>query len=527
MSVEQVEGCLTREGRERLITRLWGIVSRLVGQQAASERSGSATLLKHSALYLFARGLPGLVAFLSIAIYTRLLSPEAYGQYVLVVATVGLCNSIVFCWLRMGLLRFLPAHLGHPQALLSTLVTGYWWLVLGTGGLAVMVLLVFPEAPWKGFVPIGVLLLWAQAWFELNLELVRSRLAALRYLLVSLVKAILALGLGVLLIFLGLAAYGPLLGLAVGMVFSALALTRGEWNGVRLGTTDPQLLRSLLGYGLPLTATFALAFVINSSDRLLIGWRLGADAAGLYAAGYDLAQQSLVVLMMMVNLAGYPIVVRALEQEGLQACQQQLQRNLLLLLAVALPAATGLAVLAPNIARTLLPLAFQETASQVIPWIALAVLFSGVKNYYLDLSFQLGRYTLGQVWITLIAAILNVALTLWWLPTLGIIGAAYATVVAYVLAFGLSWMVGRRIFPIPFYPADVPKLFLAAAAMAAVLWPTLAFHGKAALVGQVVLGAGIYALLLVILDVGGTRSRIGHILSEAGFDTGLLSKATH
>jgi hypothetical protein len=124
MSVERVEGCSTREGRERLIKRLWGIVLRLVGQQAASERSGSATLLKHSALYLFARGLPGLVAFLSIAIYTRLLSPEAYGQYVLVVATVGLCNAIVFHWMRMGLLRFLPAHLEQPQALLSTLVTG-------------------------------------------------------------------------------------------------------------------------------------------------------------------------------------------------------------------------------------------------------------------------------------------------------------------------------------------------------------------------------------------------------------------
>jgi len=371
-----------------------------------------------------------------------------------------------------------------------------------------------------------VLLLWVQAWFELNLEMVRTRLAALRYLIVSMVKAILALGLGVLLILLGLSAYGPLLGLAVGMVFAVLALTRREWHGVRIGKTDPQLLRALLNYGLPLTATSALAFVINSSDRLLIGWRLGADAAGLYAAGYDLTQQSLVVLMMMVNLASYPIIVRALEHEGVEACQQQLKRSLLLLLAVALPAATGMAVLAPSIAGTLLPPSFREAATQVIPWIALANLFSGVKSYYLDFSFQLGSCTLGQVWVTLAAAILNLALTLWWLPQLGVLGAAYATVAAYALAFGLSWITGGSIFPMPSCPADVPKLFVATGGMAAVLWPTLALHGKVALVGQLALGAGIYGLLLVILDVGGARSRIGHILSQAGFRAGLLSKAS-
>jgi O-antigen/teichoic acid export membrane protein len=508
MSVEWVEGCSTREGRERLIKRLWGIVLRLVGQQAASERSGSATLLKHSALYLFARGLPGLVAFLSIAIYTRLLSPEAYGQYVLVVATVGLCNSIVFCWLRMGLLRFLPAHLERPQALLSTLVTAYWWLVLGTGGLAVMVFLIFPEAPWKEFVPLGVLLLWAQAWFELNLELVRSRLAALRYLLISLVKAVLALGLGALLIFLGLAAYGPLLGLAVGMVFSALALTRGEWNGVRLGTTDPQLLRSLLGYGLPLTATFALAFVIDSSDRLLIGWRLGADAAGLYAAGYDLAQGIMRLLMITVYLASYPIIVHALEQEGLHSCQQQLQRNLLLLLAVALPAATGLAVLAPNIARTLLPPAFQEMASQVIPWIALAVLFSGVKSYYLDLSFYLGRYTLGQMWIALATAIVNVAFTLWWIPKMGPIGAVYATLVAYFVAFVLSMIVGHNVFPLPFPYKDTLKILVASGVMGLLLWLIPQHRMLYVLVLQTVGAAMIYIFIIGLLNVAGYRKEI-------------------
>lgn len=510
--VELEEGCPARRGRIGWVGRLWTGVVRLDVPPSGFAKGGSGILLKHSALYLVARGAPGVIAFLSIAIYTRMLHPEAYGQYTLVVATVGLCNAVLFHWLRMGLLRFLPAHLDRPQDLLSALATGYGWLVFGTGVLATVAFLLLSGSPWQRFVPLGVFLLWAQAWFELNLELVRSQLAALRYLLISMVKAVLALGLGVLLILLGSEAYGPLLGLAIGTLFSALVLVRREWNGVRFGKTNPELLRSVLTYGLPFTASFALAFVVNSSDRLLIGWRLGSDAAGLYAAGYDLAQQSLVMLMMMVNLAGYPIVIRALEQEGLQSCQRQLQRNLVLLLAIALPATAGLVILAPNIARTFLSQAFQKTATQVIPWVALAALVFGMKSYYLDLSFQLGRYTLGQVWVALVAAVANVALTLWWLPTLGFIGAAYATVAAYVLAFGLSWALGRRVFPMPPCPADVLKLLLATAAMALVLWPTLAFQGKAVLVGQVVLGGSVYGLLLVLLDVGGVRAWLGRFL---------------
>lgn len=37
---------------------------------------------------------------------------------------------------------------------------------------------------------------------------------------------------------------------------------------------------------------------------------------GLYAVGHDLAHQTLTMLFMLVSLAAYPLVVRALEQAG-------------------------------------------------------------------------------------------------------------------------------------------------------------------------------------------------------------------
>jgi O-antigen/teichoic acid export membrane protein len=65
-------------------------------------------LWRHSALYLLARGLPGVVSLAAIAVYTRLLGADEYGRYALVIAGVGLGNKLVFEWLRLSLLRFRP-----------------------------------------------------------------------------------------------------------------------------------------------------------------------------------------------------------------------------------------------------------------------------------------------------------------------------------------------------------------------------------------------------------------------------------
>ncbi len=470
-------------------------------------------LLQHSVLYALARGIPGVVNFLALSIYTRLLSPGAYGQYAVVIAGIGLMDSIIFHWLRSGLLRFLPAQHDHPQALLSTILIAFLFIVALTSAVGACVYLLWIDTVWHSYIPLAVALLWALAWFELNLELVRSRLAPLRYGIMSMLKATLALAIGSLLILWHYNASGPLLGLLAGTLISSLGLAGHEWKGVRLQMINKQQLVDLLRYGLPLTATFALTFMINSSDRFLITWFLGSREAGLYAPGYDLAQYSLGVLMMIVNLAAYPLIIHAMEQEGGAAAQHQLRKNALLLLTVSLPAAVGLVVCATNIAGIALGEAFRQTAVILIPWITLASLIAGFKAFYLDLSFQLGRYTMGQVWVALFAAGINLLLNLYWIPRIGILGAAYATVVAYTAGFILSWYLGRRVFVLPAPPPESGKVLLASLIMAVALWPTLNASGWVVLFGQIMLGITTYSLSLLLLNVAGSRQRLFHLLS--------------
>ena len=104
-------------------------------------------LMRYTLIYGVGRGIPGVVNFMTIAIYTRMLQPDDYGYYALMIASVGLWNTVLFEWLRLGLLRLYPGHAERPHALLATLACGFGAIaVLAAIATAVAVVLV-PVSP--------------------------------------------------------------------------------------------------------------------------------------------------------------------------------------------------------------------------------------------------------------------------------------------------------------------------------------------------------------------------------------------
>jgi O-antigen/teichoic acid export membrane protein len=410
--------------------------------------------------------------------------------------------------MRVSLLRFLPAYGDQPGPLLATLLVGYAAMAGVVLALGLLGSLLAPDPGWRLLILLAIPLLWAQAWFDLNLHLAQSQLAPTRYGVLSLAKAVLALAGGTGLILLGLGAAGPVIALAFAMLLPSLVLMGRSWRGLGWPRRVPGLTRELLAYGLPLTAVFALNFVVSSSDRFLVAWFLGTDAAGAYAAGYELGWQPVLILMTIVNLAGYPLVMRAIEKGGPAAAQTQLQQNGLLLVALGLPVLVGSVILAPNIARVVLGAPFREDGARLLPWVAFAAFLGATMLFYVNLAFQLSRRTLGQLWVSSAAALLNLGLNLVWIPRFGLLGAAWATVAAYGLGLVLGWCLGRRIFPLPPLPADALKPLGAGLVMALALWPCRTWLGPFELVVQVGLGILVYALAFVVLDFAFGRGRL-------------------
>ena len=271
---------------------------------------------------------------------------------------------------------------------------------------------------------------------------------------------------------------------------------RNDWLHVRL-SIDRSILAKLCQYGMPLSLTVALTIVIGSSDRFLIAFFRGEESAGIYSAAVDFTSQTLTLLMMVIQLAMFPIAVRAFEQHGKQAAQGQMRTNVSLLMAVGAPCVVGIALLSSGIANCFLGKEFRGAAAGIMPLIALGTFLAGLKAYHFDTAFQFAHRTVHQVWIVLAAAAINIGLNLVAIPRFGINGSAVASLLAYLFSILLTVHVGRKYFALPFPIEAGAKVLAACGAMALVIYPLRGYQGTPALAIQIGAGAAVYGVVLV------------------------------
>lgn len=491
-------------------------------------------VLSHTAIYMVARGLPGLVAFAAIPLLTRYLDPAGYCRYALVLGGVGLLNALGFQWLRLALVRYLPGCLDDPAILKSTLVTAAVALLAVLGFMVAAVCFMPVGGEWKLIIAACWFMLAAQAMFDMCCEYVRATLRPWKYMVLQLVRSLATVGIGLGLIMLGLGWWGPILGGAAGMAGAVAWTYRRDWSDVRI-RYDRQSLAGICQYGLPLSLTIALTLVFSTSDRYLLTWLKGEDVGGLYSVAVDFTSQTLTLLLLVVNMAVFPLAVRAFEREGVEAAKGRMRHNAALLLALGVPCVVGLSVLAEGVCHCFIGPKYRVSCASIMPLVALGAFLGGLKAYHFDAAFQFAHRTIYQVWIVLAAAVVNVALNLLAIKPWGIRGAAGASVAAYVVAIALTAWLGRRHFAMPFPIRGAVQVGAAALLMGMMLYPLRQHQNAAALGAQIVGGAAVYGIVLVTGDFLGVRGaivrrwrrqRLGLELAAMAADTGASVPAT-
>lgn len=467
--------------------------------------------------YAIARLIPGAISFLSIAVYTRYLSPSDYGVYVLIVTYASLANVVFFQWLRLSLLRFYPAAGMEQKELLSSIFFAFLVMILLTGFIGLVILIVWDGKTERKLVAVAIPLIWVQAWFDLCLELTRVHLKPKSYGLISGLKSFLSIAVGGTAVFvLGSSSIAPVIGLMVGLLLSTALFNYKIWGEIHLRGQHLEKIKLFLSYGAPLSVTFALGFVIASSDRLMLAWLSGDSDVGVYSAGYDLVWQVITLLLTTVNLAAYPLVIKGFDQTGRVGAEAQLKVNGTVLLFIAVPATSALIILAPQVSHVFLGKSYSGGAALIIPWIAIAALLAGVRSYHYDLIFQLSRRTLYQVWIIGVAAILNVVLNFAFVPSYKLLGAAYATVVSYFVALVMSVMLSKKFISAPLLNVDTAKILICTLLMVVSIFPFLQYQGALWLFLQILVGLVAYVTSSIALNVAGIRSVLVRMNNKNG-----------
>ena len=464
-------------------------------------------LFKNSSIYVLAKAIPGLMAFTALAVYTHLLTPQEYGVYTLIFSAALFLHSAIFNWLPVGMMRFWPGGTYSDKAFISTLGMLYLRLSIPVLIVAVLAMLIADKAY---ALPIlaGVLLLAGFAVLMIGQQLQSAQMLPNRYAVMTICYSILALGLGAALAYLDFGPVGVAVGVACGMLIPAIIISARSWVLFDRSLYTPELTQKLLMYGMPLAASFFLDEIANLSDRYMLAWLVDEAEAGKYAVGYDLAGNSIMMVMNAINLAAYPMIVKLLDQKGREAALEYFNTYVILLLGISIPAVMGLSLVGPGLVHLMIGEEYRDSVVLLLPWVASALFFMGLGAFYFHLPFQLGNKNFGIFRIAAITAVINLVLNFILIPRMGMHGAAISTLLSFMISSILGYIYGRKVFPIPFPVREISKIIIATLFMGGCIWFVKDLRGWHWLVLQLGVGLGSYGLATYLLNIGGVKQVI-------------------
>jgi O-antigen/teichoic acid export membrane protein len=476
------------------------------------------SLARASALYTVGNILPKIGAFLLLPIYVGFLSPAQYGALALLTSVSAVLTLVYRLGLDSALMRvhFDVADRERP-GLYSTLTLGTIGLTAGLSLVAALILgplfpVLFSGIP---FWPLGALSLLIAALATIQYVpsvLFRATGQASRFLALNLGYFVLGSALSVVLV-VGpqLGTEGALLGQLGGVAWLFVVTLwivhrQGPW------TFDAAALRSALRLGTPLVPHSVAAWALRMSDRWLLGVLLtlpalaSLEAIGAYSLGYQIGY-AVTILVVSFNAAWSPYFFRV---GNLPSGPAMYRSMVTIVIAGLLAVAVAMAALAPEIIQIMATPRY-AAAADVLPIIAFASVIQGLYTMLVSVVFLMKR-TGRLAILTVLAAAANVGANVVLVPPLGIVGAAWATIIGYTLLAAGTYLVARSSYPLHLEIGWLVGLGVAAlAAVATAVLVGEASDGVAQGVGHVAVALLFGTLAAGVILRGLTRLRVAAI----------------
>jgi O-antigen/teichoic acid export membrane protein len=408
--------------------------------------------------YGIALAVPMGISFLSVPVFTRLVSIEDYGRYSLVTAVVALLVTLGTGWSEYAVVRILPEQRSThgTRAVMRSLLP----LTLLPAGIASVVILAIggigARLGWLSpdFVPFvlpSALILAARPVYQVLRGAFQALGAAHRYGAYEVVQSTLAFGIGVWLVgWQGLGMPGRLWGEVAVLAVLAVVAGRAHW----IGSGEPhrpdvptsrEVGRRALRFGLP-AVSWSVGFnLMGVIERGLLRLHVGDEAVGAYGAVYAIVDRSGTLAFAPLLMATFPVLVRLWSSQGAATAGLELGRAASRYAVVAcLFLGLGLAF-GKTIAELVLPGTYRA-GIDVIPWL-LGALVIWHFAMYAHKGLEVGE-RLWTMALAMAVAVGGLALAGSYLvPRLGILGAAFARLFASGVYLLAVWGPSRRLIP--------------------------------------------------------------------------------
>jgi O-antigen/teichoic acid export membrane protein len=280
----------------------------------------------------------------------------------------------------------------------------------------------------------------------------------------------------------------------------------------RIGNVQLSLgqMQRALKFGVPLVVSDFLVSLVSSSDRFVIQYFLGSSAVAVYSVAYDISDYVAVMFASPLQLAILPIVYSLWSKEGQEATRTFVSKAVNLSFVIVIPMIAGFSVVGPDIVTILASEKYVDSG-ELVPIIALGVMLGSV-NFLFYTGLLLQEKTVLVTILNTVAAVMNIVLNVLWIPRYGIIGAAYATVLTYIMLNVLTYRISGRYFELHIEWMLLLKAVLSAGGMIAAILYIGDLTGSAIINVLIKAGSGavLYVCTMLFIDPR-TRQRVNEI----------------
>ena len=435
-----------------------------------------------------------------IPIITKNFSTADYGVWAQVNTLVALVPNVVNLGLPYTMVRFLAAE--KDKQIIKQSFYSMMLLVLASTMVMIFVFLIFSQQI-------------ANALFDGNMQImlivtVISFLACLNLMLLSyfrtfqkiafystflVLQTYIGVGASIILTLMKYPIEVVVLGLLTGYLFVFIIMA--ILIIMELGfTTKLKSLKEELKFALPTVPNNVSSWVVDSSDKFVIGIFLGSAAVGCYSPGYALGS---ILLMFLTPFAVLlPAVLPEYFEKGdMDKVNTFLTYSMKYYLLLTIPAAVGMSLLSKPLLYVLTTEIIANQGYMITPLVALGAIFMGIYGIVNNIIILEKKTTiLGYIWISV--AVLNIVFNIVAVPYLGIYGAGLVTLICYFFAFAVTIIYSKRYANLPFDYKSIIKIVVATVIMGIFVEmanPTGIFN----ILVVIVIAAVIYFVVLFLL----------------------------
>lgn len=394
------------------------------------------------------------IGFITIPITTWLVNPEQYGLTTMFTLLQGLITSFIYLGLDQAYVR----EYNNKKYSKSKLILNSILLPLLISGIAIVVLILFLEPislyifSEVNYILVNCLMIWLpfiviERFLLLNIRMQEKGMQYSLYnILTKLFVMILTIGL--------LLCYertytSIILGTMISQIISCIILmilSRNEFE-FKNDNIDSALIKKMLKFGLPILPSVIIVWVLNSSDRLVLKQYLTIDEIGIYFAAMKLVT-ALNMIQSIFATFWVPVAYRWHEENVEKEQFEKVSYGLGIFMGIIF---IGV-LLCKEIMVMILSPEYSE-AKYIVPFLLFSpIMYTMSETTALGIAFS--RKTHFNIWVSLIAAVVNLSINLTLVPYIGGVGAAIGTGIAYITFFWARTLISRRYwykFEVKFY----------------------------------------------------------------------------